>query len=265
MKIHIAALLSAGLMIGAGSAVAQDNLGDTLGAASDPGSIAATPAQQEAIDLYYEFDYSRLDVIDACAETVPACAGAKGEGLFFGDGWEEDVPAAIPYLTRAALAGNTEAMTYLFYLYKDDSMPEYDPALAAKWAGLAVTSETDPLSRELNTVEFFTQPFEQARLFQGWTAFKLPVPVHMSFSVMGENLTKIPVMSDVQAEDLRRAQKALRDGMMTDLDVYTVMQMTARKYGAAMRTYSVMLREGIVVPQDVELADAFLDAAPAWE
>lgn len=254
MKIYVRVLIISGLLMSSGSAFAQ------------AGAPEPDASSQIAIELYYNGDYENLNLIDRCAETVPACAAVKGEGLIYGEGWEEDLSAGLDLLTRAAEAGNTEAMTSLYYLYDDDSDPElHNPPLAAKWAGLAATTEADPATRDLNAVEFFTQDFEQARLFDGWTTIQLPVPVHRSFSVMGEGLTQPPTLEADQFEALRRAQRALNSGTLTDADAYLIMKMTSEKYGAAMYAYSAMLRKGIVVPQDIAAADAFEEAAPTWK
>lgn len=195
-----------------------------------------------AIEKWRDGDFSELSKIEDCAVILNRCLAIKASGLLWGEGWDEDIEAAVPMLKKAAEAGSAHAMTDLYYYYDDPAMRGADPMLAAYWAGMAALSAPEGIERELSIADFFYQDFEQARLFERWREVRPGTPRSREWTGMGYRLgDKPPAPTDEIANDLSRARMAFASGSMTGYDVFMVMKYTEMDYTDAMRLYGNML------------------------
>ncbi|MEM1087494.1 MAG: hypothetical protein AAGH90_07175 [Pseudomonadota bacterium] len=231
--------------------------------------FALTPFAFANGDLRERFengDLTIMPIVEACADTDPACASIKGEGLYFGDGWDEDLQAAIPYLTFAAEKGDVRAMTNLAYIYSEPDTPEYNGIIAAQWYGKAAML-SEPGIEQLSAVqEFYFQDMNDALMFQGWRNLPLGEPIFRKSYGMGYySWDKPSIPNPEMLATLQGARKRIGEGRLELFDEFNVRKGVAMKYAVAYRAYADMLDRGLGVAADPTLAEKYRRAAKSWE
>lgn len=232
-------------------------------------SLAFSPVAKANEDLRERFedgDETVVAEVDACANIDPVCASIKGEGLYFGDGWDENLSAAIPFLTFAAERGDVMAMTNLAYIYSEPDTPEYDGPRASNWYGKAAMLSAPGVDQRSAVQEFYFQDMNDALAFQDWRKLPLGEPVFRKSYGMGYYKWDKPAVPNAEmAAKLKGARERIGQGKLELFDEFNVRKGVVMKYAAAYRAYADMLDRGLGVEKDAGLADQFRRAAKTWE
>ncbi|MEM8617536.1 MAG: hypothetical protein AAGF20_11455 [Pseudomonadota bacterium] len=229
-------------------------------------TIFTASANEDLRERFEDGDPSVVPIVEACANTDAVCASIKGEGLYFGDGWEEDLTAAKKYLTFAANAGDVAAMTNLAYIYSEPDTPDYDSLKAAQLYGKAAMLSEPGVDQQAAVQEFYFQEMNDALTFQNWRALPLGEPIFRKSYGMGYyNWDKPSVPNPEMLAKLEGARTSIGEGRLELFDEFNVRKGVAMKYAIAYRAYADMLDRGLGVAADPTLAERFRNAAMGGE